>query len=150
MAFINKSFDGKLNKSVIDNDIEQKLKLLFEDVGLAIDCGNVKDGIQQIFDFISFANKYFDEKQPWVLAKTDTAECNHILFNCVNIIYNINTLLKPYLPFSCEKVENYLGNYNFQWKYERISTVSIKKDISPLYERYDKSVIAFEREKLKK
>ena len=150
LAFINKSFDGKLNKSVIDDDIEYKLKLLFEEVGLAIDCGDVKEGIQKIFDFISFANKYFDEKQPWILAKTDTAECNHILFNCVNIIYNINTLLKPYLPFSCEKVENYLGYQNFQWKYESISTVSIKKDIQPLYERYDKSVIAFEREKLKK
>ncbi len=99
---------------------------------------------------ISFANKYFDEKQPWILAKTDINECNHILFNCVNIIYNINSLLKPYLPFSCEKVENYLGCQNFQWKYESISTVSIKKDIQPLYERYDKSVIAFEREKLKK
>lgn len=99
---------------------------------------------------ISFANKYFDEKQPWILAKTDINECNHILFNCVNIIYNINALLKPYLPFSCEKVENYLGCQNFQWKYESISTVSIKKDIQPLYERYDKSVIAFEREKLKK
>ena len=101
--------------------------------------------IQSLQDFlvlrmkimISFANKYFDEKQPWILAKTDINECNHILFNCVNIIYNINTLLKPYLPFSCEKVENYLGCQNFQWKYESISTVSIKKT----FNHYTKDMI---------
>ena len=149
LLFINKTFAGKLNDSVVDTEIENKLKGLFAEVGTNIDNGDVKEGISKIFDFISFANKYFDEKQPWVLAKTNIDECNTILYNCVNIIFNINTLLKPYLPFSCEKVEQYLNETTSNWKYTPISNVSLNNEIKPLYERYDKSKIEEELSKLK-
>ncbi len=141
LLFVNKSFDGKLKDSTVDRVIEKKLKGLFNEVGIDIDNGDVKEGINKIFDFISFANKYFDEKQPWVLAKTDISKCNDVLFNCVNIIINVNTLLKPYLPFSCEKVEEYLNNKVSNWEYNTISNILLSKDIKPLYERYDKAKI---------
>lgn len=150
LVFINKSFDGKLSSSTIDIEVEDKLKELFINVGNLIDNGDVKEGINAIFDFIGYANKYFDEKTPWVLAKEDKEKCNEVLYNCVNIIYNVNTLLKPYLPNSCNTVENYLNINNNTWNYEQISEVNINSDIKPLYERYDKSRIAEEVDRLKK
>lgn len=141
LQFINKSFNGKLDSGIIDLQVETKLKELYESVGKDIEVGNSKYGINKIFDFISFANKYFDEKQPWILAKEDIDKCNEVLFNCVNIIYNVNTLLKPFLPFTSETVENYLDCNNNDWTYKRIDKVSIKDDIKPLYERYDKKII---------
>ncbi len=148
LLFVNKSFDGKLKDSTVDKEIEKKLKELFTEVGSSIDNGDVKEGIHKIFDFISFANKYFDEKEPWILAKTDINKCNNVLFNCVNIISNVNTLLKPYLPFSCEKVEGYLNNKVSDWEYHVISNILLSKDIKPLYERYDKTKISEEVELL--
>ena len=146
LLFVNKSFDGSLKDSTIDEEIEEKIKVLFEEVGSNIDNGDVKEGINKIFDFINYANKYFDEKQPWILAKTDINKCNSVLFNCVNIISNVNTLLKPYLPFSCEKVEEYLNNKVTTWEYKTISNILLSKDIKPLYERYDKAKISEEVE----
>ncbi len=147
--FINKSFNGNLENAIIDLQIEAKLKELFENVGKRIEDGNSKDGINEIFQFISFANKYFDEKQPWILAKQDINKCNEVLFNCVNIIYNINTLLKPFLPFTSEIVENYLNCNNNEWSYKTIDKVIIKDNIKPLYERYDKKIIEEEVNLLK-
>ena len=149
LVFINKSFDGKLTNSKIDIDVEYKLKRLFETVGEDIDNGNVKDGLIKIFDFIGYANKYFDEKEPWKLAKENIEECNNVLLNCVNIILNVNTLLKPYLPFSCETVEGYLNEKVNNWEYVQINNIEISKEIKPLYERYDKSRIEEEKERLK-
>lgn len=150
LLFVNKSFDGRLKDSKVDKEIEERLNVLFNEVGTNIDNGDVKEGINKIFDFIVFANKYFDEKQPWILAKTDIDKCNSVLFNCVNIISNVNTLLKPYLPFSCEKVEEFLNTKVSKWEYNTILNISLSKDIKPLYERYDKSVIDEEKAKLKK
>lgn len=149
LLFVNKIFDGQLKDSRVDKEIEEKLKILFNEVGTNIDNGDVKEGINKIFAFISFANKYFDEKQPWILAKTDIDECNNVLFNCVNIISNVNTLLKPYLPFSFAKVEGFLNTKVSNWEYNTISNISLSKDIKPLYERYDKAKIVGELEKLK-
>ena len=148
LQFINKSFEGKLKKDEIDPEVEDKLKELFDKVGKDIDDGEVKSGLANIFDFISYANKYFDEKQPWVLAKEDIKECNKVLLNCVNIISNVNTLLKPYLPFSCDIVEDYINISNPNWKYVPVKDIKIKEEIKPLYERYDKKVIEEEINKL--
>lgn len=148
LAFIKKSFDGQLEQNQIDEDVENKLKELFETVGKYIETGKIKEGIQSIFDFIGYANKYFDEKQPWILAKEDKEKCNEVLYNCCNIIYNVNTLLKPYLPFSCVKVETFINNSNSNWEYKELESLKVNENLSTLFERYDKKIIEEEVLKL--
>lgn len=148
LKFINKSFDGRLSKAKIEEQIQNKLKELYKNVGEHIEKANVKEGINEIFDFINYANKYFDEKAPWILAKENKQKCNDVLFNCCNIIYNVNTLLKPYLPFTSKKVEKYLKISNNNWEYRPIDKVDILNGIKPLYERYDKKIIDEEISKL--
>ena len=145
LQFINKSFDGKLSNTEIDSEIETKLKELYETVGNNIDDGDIKLGIENIFDFISYSNKYFDENEPWNLAKTDVTKCEKVLYNCCNIILNINNLLKPYLVESTIKVENYLNKAIKTWNYERLEEVNLEKDIEALFVRYDKSLIEEEK-----
>ena len=145
LQFINKSFDGKLTNTEIDTEIENKLKILYDTVGNNIDNGDIKLGIENIFEFISFSNKYFDENEPWNLAKTDKEACEKILYNCCNIILNINNLLKPYLIESTVKVEKYLNKGINGWNYERLEEVNLEKEIEALFIRYDKSLIDEEK-----
>lgn len=148
LQFINKSFDGKLNSNKADETIESKLKELYDIVGNDIDNGNTKDGLSKIFDFINYSNKYFDENEPWKLAKDDVSKCEDILFNCCNIIFNINNLLKPYLFETTKKVEEYLNSNINSWNYQRLEKVDLLKEINPLFIRYDKSRIDEERKQL--
>ena len=148
--FINKSFDGKLTNTEIDESIENKLKELYDSVGKQIDDGFIKLGIENIFEFISFANKYFDENEPWNLAKTDREKAEKVLYNCSNIIYNINNILKPYLIESTTKVEKFLGKSINKWEYNRLDEVNLSKEIEALFVRYDKSLIDEEKNVLGK
>ena len=150
LQFINKSFDGKLSNTEVDIEIENKLKELYDVVGNNIDNGDIKLGIENIFDFIAFSNKYFDENEPWNLAKTDKDACEKILYNCCNIILNVNNILKPYLIESTVKVEKYLNKNTSNWNYERLDVVNLEKDIEALFVRYDKSLIDEEKEILGK
>ncbi len=150
LVFINKSFEGKLSKSIVDESIKTKLIALYKESGKLIDNGDCKDALVKIFEFIGYINKYFDENEPWNLYKTDIEKCKQILFTCVNIIYNVNNILKPFLPFSSEKVEEYLNNSNSKWEYSEIEDVNLKQNITPLYERYDKKLIEEETSKLLK
>ena len=141
LLFINKSFNGKLNKYSVDEEVKNKIIDLYKARGECIKKGNVKEGLEKIFDFISYSNKYFDAKEPWILAKNDVSKCEEVLYNCVNIIVNVNTILKPYLPNSSEIVESYLSYKNNKWEYTELEQVSVLNDIKPLYIRYDKKVI---------
>ena len=141
LVFINKSFQGKLDNIIIDNQIENALVELYERVGNLIDNGDTKEGLAEIFNFISHANKYFDENEPWKLAKENRMECEKVLYNCSNIILNINNLLKPYLIETTKRVEEYLNSSINSWNYQRLETVNIKGEITPLFIRYDKDRI---------
>ncbi|MDD3341011.1 MAG: methionine--tRNA ligase [Bacilli bacterium] len=149
LVFINKSFDGKL-ESYIDSDIENKMIHLYEKVGNLIDDGNTKEALHTIFDFIAESNKYFDTLEPWRLYKENNVRCAEVLSTCTNIIFNINHLLKPFLPFSAEKVEEYLCSNNKEWKYKKLDKIEISKGLKPLYERYDKDIISVETDTIKK
>ena len=132
----------------IDKEVENKLKELYDVVGNDIDNGDTKDGLSKIFDFINYSNKYFDENEPWKLAKEDTNKCEDILYNCCNIILNINNLLKPYFIETTKSVENYLNASINEWYYKRLNFVNLSKEINPLFIRYDKSKIEEEKSKL--
>ena len=149
LQFINKSFNGKLKSNEVDETVEAKLKELYDVVGNDIDNGNTKEALSKIFDFINYSNKYFDEKEPWKLAKEDSSECEKVLYNCCNIIFNINNLLKPYFIETTKKVEEYLNDNINNWNYQRLEKVELVKEINPLFIRYDKKVIDEERELLK-
>ena len=146
LQFINKSFNGELSNLKIDDNVEEKLKKLYDIVGNDIDNGYTRDGIEKIFDYISEANKYFDEKEPWKLAKEDSDKCEEILYNCCNIIFNINNLLKPYLINTTKKVEDFLNETNSKWSYQKLSKVKLKSEIGTLFQRYDKKLIEKEKE----
>ena len=148
LQFINKSFDGKLYKLNINQDIENKLKELYDIVGNDIDNGNIKNSLSKIFDFINYSNKYFDANEPWKLAKEDSNKCEEILYNCCNIIFNINNLLKPYLVETTKKVEDYLKSDINEWNYRRLEKVDLLSEITPLFVRYEKAKIAQERKNL--
>ena len=149
LQFINKSFDGKINGNNVDKNLENKLEDLYESVGNNIDNGDTKEALSKIFDFINYSNKYFDENEPWKLAKENKSKCEEILYNCCNIIFNINNLLKPYLIETTKKVEEYLNDSINNWNYKKLDKVNLQKEINPLFTRYDKSKIEEERNLLK-
>lgn len=61
------------------------------------------DTLGEIWELVSFCDKYIEEKKPWAIEDKDE---NEIVFS--NIIYslkNISQMLKPFLPDTAEKIE---------------------------------------------
>ncbi|HRT18005.1 MAG TPA: methionine--tRNA ligase [Candidatus Paceibacterota bacterium] len=61
------------------------------------------DTLSEIWELVSFCDKYIEEKKPWAIEDKDE---NEIVFS--NIIYslkNISQMLKPFLPDTAEKIE---------------------------------------------
>ena len=138
LAFIKKSFNGKLETSKIDENIKNELIKAYIEVGRYIESGNTKEALDYIVGCVNIANKYFDSLKPWILYKEDINKCNEVLFNCCNIILNINTLLKPFIPNSCEKVNNFINIDNQKWEYkelELLELLELNEFIEPLYKR---------------
>lgn len=149
LKFIQKSYNGEVPNGVSDDTIDKRIKEMYSQIGILIEAGECKRAIEAVFTFVREANKYFDERQPWIQIRENEAECRNTLFTCTKIIANLAQLLSPFLPFSSEQVRSTLDIKELKWN--PIVTLPTKLgEVTPLFERIDVDVIEEEREKLGK
>jgi len=86
-----------------------------------------QQALQEIFKVIARANKYIDETAPWALAKEEskTARLGGVLYNLLETVRICVTLLKPFIPDSCEKFAAMLGGCSEQFTWENASVWGI-------------------------
>jgi len=148
LTFIHKYYDGVVPEGKTNLVIDKQIEELFTTVGKQIERGAFKEALDNIFDFIRLSNKFFDTEQPWSTRTAEPAACQSTLFQCVQIIANLAVLLYPFLPFSSEKICEWLSIDN-TWKKQSVSAGYILPEIEILFQRIDKKVIEIETEKLK-
>jgi len=137
LVFVKKKYEGIINIAKIDKEIENNIQKLYGSVGKAIEKSKYKEGINEVFSFIRYANKYFDKEQPWITINEDKEKCDITIYNCVYIIINLAILLKPYLPFSSNKIIKCF-NLVDEWKEQIIKSKIKICDFEILFERIEK------------
>ena len=147
LAFITKYFDGVVPKGTLSSSIAERISDLYATAAAQIENGDFRDCLGGIFDLVRFANKFFDTEQPWITRTSDPAKCEDTIFQCVQIIANLATLLAPFLPFSSEKVSRWLGA-DLSWHPQSVPTGFVLPETEILFQRIDKKVIDEEKAKL--
>ena len=148
LVFVQKHLDGVIPEGRADKDLILHYEQLYELVGACIDQGKLKEALEIIFEEVRAANKYFDTNAPWVTRTTDLNQCKHTIYQCIFRIANLATLLAPYLPFSSERVRQWL-TFDLTWKVKHIKSNQLLPAIEILFERIDPKQIEVEREKLR-
>lgn len=110
ISMSNKYFDGIVNNTKVNEDVDQELIQLSLDtpkkVTEKMERLRVADAITEIFQLFKRCNKYIDETMPWVLAKEEEKkprlEC--VLYNLVESISIGSSLLEPFMPETSKKI----------------------------------------------
>ena len=124
LSFINKKCDGIIKEANIDKEIIKKTEELYKKAGNLIEQAELKSAIDEIFEYIGYANKYYDEKEPWKQCKENIEEFNNITYTCTYIIANISNLIAPFMPNTSKKIKKILGLPEFKWE-----PIMLKDDI---------------------
>lgn len=136
LAFIVKYLDNQIPVGSLDNEITEKLTTTFDNVGTKIENGCFKDALDTVFELIRFGNKYYDSQEPWKTRTAAPQKCAETLYNCTYLIANLAVLLYPFLPFSSQRIFDWLGLTN-EWTLQNISADTIPADFGVLFARID-------------
>jgi methionyl-tRNA synthetase len=68
-----------------------------------------KDGIKAAMALAQETNRYLDDKAPWKAIKQDRAAAGTSLYTAIAILSCLRTVFYPFLPFSAQKLHDYLG-----------------------------------------
>ena len=145
--FIEKSFDAYIPNGQIDQSIESITSSFYQKTGTLIEAGLIKQALTEIFDYVRFSNKYFDEQKPWLQINDDITATKNTLRTCCYIILNLSQLLEPFLPFSSAKIQKMLQISETEWKETANLPLKIA-NVTPLFERVGISRIDEEYERL--
>ena len=125
----------KINKSEIDENVKTKIEETYHIVGELIEKLEFREATTKIMELVEFANKYYDEKQPWIQIKENEKEFSKTMFTCSNIIANLSNLFEPIMPNACEKIRKYLKISKPEWNMIILENDIILENIEPLFER---------------
>ena len=108
VAMVNKYFEGTVylpgEETEIDKDLKAFVKNTVDTYITKMDEYRVAEAIECAMDLARRSNKYIDETTPWTLAKEDTERLKTVLFNLLESIKIIATLLFPVMPETAKKI----------------------------------------------
>lgn len=139
LSFIKKKFDGFITEGKIEASIQELTEHTYQAVGSLIEQGEFKNALNTIIEYISFGNKYYDTKQPWIQVKENIEAFHDTTYNCIYMIANIANLIAPIMPETSKKIKEMLHLPEFQWKVQELSGDIQLDDIHLLFERIDEN-----------
>ncbi len=142
-GFINKRFDNQLSASLPDSGLYNELVNAGESIANEFENREYSKAVREIMTLADKANVFIDNNKPWVLIKEQgkEAEVQAICTQGINLFRVLMTYLKPILPHTALKSEEFL-NSELQWHTlsEPLLAHSINK-FKPLMTRIEKEQI---------
>lgn len=136
LSYINKKFDGKIPNGTVDKEIIELTKETFAKVGELIEQGKLKKALEVAINYVSFGNKYYDDKKPWIQVVEDINAFNDTTYTCVYMMANMSNLFAPFIPDACEKIKQKLNlTHKTEWKMVDIGKDLIVQNNNVLFER---------------
>ncbi|HDN9017083.1 TPA: methionine--tRNA ligase [Aeromonas salmonicida] len=110
-GFIAKRFDGKLAATCAEPELYAEFANASSSISEAYEAREFSRAIREIMALADKANRYVDEKAPWVLAKHEgaDAELQAVCSVGINLFRVLMAYLKPVMPLLAERAEAFLG-----------------------------------------
>ncbi|HKK94955.1 MAG TPA: methionine--tRNA ligase [Anaerovoracaceae bacterium] len=148
VAMIEKYNGGIVPDAKVSDDIDEDLKAIAEGAAAKVESNMDKFeynlALEEIWILIRRANKYIDEKMPWILAKNDKEKdkLDTVLHNLAESLRIVTILIYPFMHNTSDKMRKQLGLWytDVQWEdsftFEMMSGEQVKKG-KALFPRLD-------------
>ena len=129
-GFIAKRFEGKLATSLDDQALFAEFVAQSEQIAAHYEAREFNKAIRVIMDLCDKANKYIDDKAPWVIAKEEgkEAELQAVCSMGIELFRILMSYLKPVLPQLAERAEAFLQS---ELRWDNIAQPLLGHSVAP-------------------
>ena len=164
----------------IDRNLLNVIENGFETVGGELEAVRLRSALGEAMKLATAVNQYLDQTSPWSEVKKDKAEAAKTIYTALRAIDSLKVLFAPFLPFTSEKLHQYLGYdtplfgeqyieevedslgvHNVlryrpstgpepKWKPSKLEPNQKLREPGPLFKKLDESIVEEERARLGK
>ena len=113
LSFAYKHWNGQVpdpgELRPIDKEILAQVEAGFTTIGEHLEAVHLRAALTEALRLAKLGNKYQDDTSPWFEIKTDKAAAAKSIFTALKVIDSLKVLFAPFLPFSSERLQTYLG-----------------------------------------
>jgi methionyl-tRNA synthetase len=115
LSFAYKHWEGHVpdvNVNALRNIDKQLLETIengFNTVGAELEAVRLRSALGEAMKLATAVNQYIDQTSPWSEVKKDKAEAAKTIYTALRAIDSLKVLFAPFLPFTSEKLNQYLG-----------------------------------------
>lgn len=93
----------------IDRQLLETIENGFNTVGSELEAVHLRSALSEAMKLATAVNQYIDQTSPWSEVKKDKAEAAKSIYTALRAIDSLKVLFAPFLPFTSEKLHQYLG-----------------------------------------
>lgn len=182
LTFAYKRFDGQTPTpgplADVDVQLLTHIEASFEPIGQLIAGCKLRAALGEVMALAREANRYLEEKGPWFQIKEDRQAAGTTIYVALKAIDSLKILFAPFLPFTSERLHQYLGYEGVlfglshtttfeekggrvhealcydpseatgEWRLSQLPPGQPLRQPKPLFKKLDESVIEEERERI--
>jgi methionyl-tRNA synthetase len=185
LSFAYKNWDGcvpEVDPAALGDADRALLDVIeggFESVGRELDAVHLRAALGEAMKLATAVNQYLDQSAPWSAIKTDRDGAARTIYTALRAIDSLKVMFAPFLPFTSEKLNGFLGydvplfgeqhietiedslgthtalryrppNNGGQWQPSNLKPGTSLNQPQALFKKLDESVIEAERARLGK
>jgi methionyl-tRNA synthetase len=119
LSFVTRYYNGKLPAGSPDPVLWETVRRFENSIAEKLERADLRDAFREVFELSSYANKYFQDAEPWRLRNDDPPRAQAVIRDLTFIVKDIAVLIEPYMPYSAARIASFFGlalGKDFNWK----------------------------------
>jgi len=119
LLFIIRYYDGKLPAGLPDQVLWENVRKYESSITEKLERVELRDALREIFELSSYANKYFQDAEPWRLRTEAPARAKAVIRDLAHVVRDIAILIDPFMPQIATRIISFFGlpfGETFDWK----------------------------------
>ncbi|MDR1144155.1 MAG: methionine--tRNA ligase [Spirochaetaceae bacterium] len=110
LSFVTRYYDGAIPPPGAPSSLSwDEVRRFEKEITAKLEWAELRDAFRQIFELSSYANKVFQDAEPWKSRKEDPPKAAALIRDLCYVVRDIAILIDPYIPASAEKIAGFLG-----------------------------------------
>jgi len=119
LLFIIRYYNGRLPAGLPDQVLWENVRKYEASITEKLNRVELRDAFREIFELSSYANKYFQDAEPWRLRTENPAKAQAVIRDLAHIVRDIAILIDPFMPQIATRIISFFGlpfGDTFDWK----------------------------------
>ncbi|MCL2192828.1 MAG: methionine--tRNA ligase [Treponema sp.] len=109
LSFITRYYDGEIPQGTSNPNLWEKVRTFQKSVTEKLERAELRDAFREIFALSSYANKYFQDAEPWRLRTEDPERAAQVIRDLAHIVRDLAIMIDPYMPQTSTRILMFFG-----------------------------------------